>query len=179
MINYILYINSSNRWKTNVYFIEMADKCLRPIPDRPTRHPFIGKLETIFKNPNSSQLAKSLYLLSLTFTFLSIVQFCMETLPDIKSYSEQGSTDLARPFGLILGAACRLDTVHPSKDDHLYFWMDRNPIQYFLYFWNSCSARRVWNTIVANNLSLIVKFKTRLKLSPTLSGNTFIFILIG
>ena len=96
--------------------LKMADRCLRPVPPRKPRHPYINKLETIFKNPNSSQLAKSLYLLryitskfevqtriifvffslfwfSLTFTFLSIVQFCMETLPNIKFYSEQGSHD--------------------------------------------------------------------------------------
>ena len=43
--------------------LKMADRCLRPVPPRKPRHPYIDKLETIFKNPNSSQLAKSLYLL--------------------------------------------------------------------------------------------------------------------
>ena len=36
---------------------------------------------------------KFLINLSLTFTFLSIVQFCMETLPDVKSFPGQGSSD--------------------------------------------------------------------------------------
>ena len=42
----------------------------------------IGEIQNMIKNPQSSLIARVFHILSLSFTFLSIIQFCIETMKE-------------------------------------------------------------------------------------------------
>jgi len=66
------------RFRDDEGFIKEEEK---PLPDNETQR----KLWLLFEYPESSLLARLIALLSLTVIVVSIVVFCVETLPEMRS----------------------------------------------------------------------------------------------
>ena len=66
------------------------------------KNEFQKKVWALFEYPDTSSYAKAIAWLSCTVVLLSIVMFCVETLPQfVKDEDEQGTTDTKDPFFLI------------------------------------------------------------------------------